>query len=58
MSMMRCDGCGFVVDTDSDPDALYVDNNDCLCEACREGVELCNAVHANSVSKAIFGETR
>ena len=33
MSMMRCDGCDRVIDTDDFPDSLYVTGRDCLCEA-------------------------
>lgn len=39
MSMMRCDGCGRMVDTDEDPESVsYTDiwGTPCLCEQCRE----------------------
>ncbi len=36
MSMMRCDGCSRLVDTDETPDSLYIAGKDCLCEWCVE----------------------
>lgn len=36
MSMMKCDGCGLVIDTDDDPESLYVLDGDALCEVCRD----------------------
>ena len=46
MSMMKCDGCGELVDTDEYPDSLYaeeegikLDNSkipDCICSSCWE----------------------
>lgn len=35
MSMMRCDECERLVDTDDDPDSLYVKKRECLCKGCR-----------------------
>lgn len=35
MSCMRCDKCSGIVDTDFDPDSLYVNGRDCLCKWCR-----------------------
>lgn len=45
MSLMHCDNCGRIVDTDDDPAALYpftMDEMpyDCLCEQCREEMEI------------------
>lgn len=37
MSCMRCDKCSGIVDTDFDPDSLYVSGRDCLCKWCRDG---------------------
>lgn len=39
MSMMRCEGCDFFVDTDDDPESLYVIEDLCICERCREELE-------------------
>lgn len=41
VSMMRCDGCSRLVDTDEAPDSLYVKDGQCWCESCcaREGLE-------------------
>jgi len=36
MSLMRCDGCGWITDTDDDPESLYVLDGECLCENCRD----------------------
>lgn len=36
MSMMRCDRCQKVIDTDDDPDSLYETEDGCICERCRE----------------------
>lgn len=36
MSCMRCDCCSEIVDTDVDPDSLYVKNRECLCKGCRD----------------------
>lgn len=41
MSLMRCDRCGRMVDTDEDPASLFPFTMgempyDCLCEQCRE----------------------
>lgn len=36
MSMMLCDHCKDLVDTDGDPDSLYVKDAECLCRLCRE----------------------
>lgn len=37
MSAMCCLFCGYLVDTDFDPDSLYVRDHDgeCVCEGCR-----------------------
>lgn len=42
MSAMCCHFCGRIVDTDDDPDSLYVLGYDdrCVCEACRDEREL------------------
>jgi hypothetical protein len=39
VSMMRCDHCESVVDTDEDLESLYVLGYACMCEACRELME-------------------
>lgn len=35
MSAMLCDQCTGLVDTDRDPDSLYVQGRECLCKGCR-----------------------
>lgn len=42
MSMMRCNDCERLVDTDDDPDSLYVVDHDdqCICEHCRDRLAL------------------
>lgn len=35
MSMMICRDCGTAVDTDDDPDSLYVEDMKCVCRRCR-----------------------
>lgn len=40
MSMMKCDECSRFVDTDSDPDSLYVPEAECLCKGCRNQLGL------------------
>ena len=35
MSAMLCDVCSKLVDTDTDPDSLYVKGRECLCHGCR-----------------------
>lgn len=39
MSMMKCEICHALVDTDSDPDSLYVPGRECVCEECRDSGE-------------------
>ena len=36
MSIMRCDKCSNLVDTDEKPESLYIVGHDCLCEWCLE----------------------
>lgn len=36
MSLMRCNYCERVVDTDEDLESLYVTDGQCVCEHCRE----------------------
>lgn len=40
MSLMRCSRCSLVVDTDDDVASLYVEDDKCICEACREDEEI------------------
>lgn len=42
MSTMLCSVCDRLVDTDSDPDSLYVETirSDCVCKACRDVLDL------------------
>lgn len=40
MSYMKCHVCHDLIDTDSDPDSLYVFPDECVCEACRETYHL------------------
>lgn len=40
MSMMLCTLCGDLVDTDDDPDSLYVTDGKCFCWECREENDL------------------
>jgi len=39
MSMMHCDHCSELVDTDMDLESLYVKGRDCLCQSCRENLK-------------------
>ncbi len=39
MSVMRCDHCSRLVDTDTDLESLYVEGRDCLCQWCREKMD-------------------
>lgn len=39
MSAMLCDCCGNLVDTDADPDSLYVAKRECLCVGCRNELD-------------------
>ncbi len=39
MSCMLCDCCGNLVDTDADPDSLYVPQRACLCHGCRDELD-------------------
>lgn len=36
MSMLLCDGCKMPVDTDEDPDSLYIGEDECVCKSCRK----------------------
>ena len=38
MSCMFCVACGYLVDTDIDPDSLYVKGRECLCQFCRDSL--------------------
>lgn len=40
MSMMRCDICRELCDTDCDPDSLYVIDDECICWNCRDIYDL------------------
>ena len=40
MSCMRCIECGRIVDTDDDPDSLYIVDGECFCEHCRGELDL------------------
>ena len=35
MSMIQCNGCGEAIDTDLDPESLYVIEDQCWCRICR-----------------------
>ncbi len=39
MSAMLCDHCDALVDTDADPDSLYVKDRACLCKSCRNRLD-------------------
>lgn len=39
MSMMRCSRCDFAVDTDDEPESLYIIDGKCLCANCRADLE-------------------
>ena len=38
--MICCTNCGDLVDTDDDPDSLYVPRWPCLCQHCRDKLDL------------------
>lgn len=40
MSMMICSQCNIIVDTDLDCDSLYIPGFHCVCEACRDRLNL------------------
>lgn len=39
MSAMLCDCCRGLVNTDADPDSLYVKGRTCLCHGCRNELD-------------------
>ena len=45
MSMMFCDLCEIVQDTDNDPDGFYLENHDFVCARCRDDLEAQGKLH-------------
>ena len=39
MNLSSCSWCGILVDTDADPDSLYIDEWPCACLTCREAMD-------------------
>lgn len=50
MSVMLCDVCGSLTDTDDDPDSLYVPHRNCLCSGCRDELEEPSEFEAEAIS--------
>lgn len=50
MSMMKCDNCEVLIDTDSDPESLYVVDIKCFCLDCRDSKEVESEVRKHKYS--------
>jgi len=57
MSIMRCDDCERLVDTDDDPDSLYIQGKECLCITCRSRMETeIDELYSRTADKKEFHE--
>lgn len=55
MSAMLCDCCGNLVDTDTDPDSLYVPKRACLCHGCRNELDEPSEFEADEIAAGAGG---
>lgn len=55
MSAMLCNVCGSLVDTDADPDSLYVKGRECLCQYCRSSLDEPSQFEADLVEAGAGG---
>lgn len=52
MSIMACSKCQCYVDTDDDPDSLYIVGHTCVCQDCRDFYDLSVNLNKSEIDRA------